>query len=157
MMNSKKGAGNSKANPKSSSPAPKKRAAPKEPVQTQNLGNNNYNMMQSPGMDPMMSPMHNPNAYQSDFDPNPMMTYDIPEMRLPNFIDNSDGGESVKVAVRIRPMNQQELARGDECCVKTLSDKGLQMYNKYVNLSRPSRLNLFYQGYSQTICVQCDT
>jgi hypothetical protein len=32
------------------------------------------------------------------------------------------GGESVKVAVRIRPMNALELSRGDEQCIKSLSD-----------------------------------
>ena len=39
-------------------------------------------------------------------------------------------GESVLVAVRVRPMNATELSRGDECCLKILSDRELQIYQK---------------------------
>ena len=39
-----------------------------------------------------------------------------------NGVDSNNGGESVKVAMRIRPMNSLELSRGDEYCIKPLSD-----------------------------------
>jgi kinesin family protein 12 len=38
-------------------------------------------------------------------------------------IEDFSGGESVKVALRIRPMNAMEINRGDEQCIKPLSDK----------------------------------
>lgn len=42
-----------------------------------------------------------------------------------NAVNDADDlviGESVKVAMRIRPMNSLELSRGDEYCIKPLSD-----------------------------------
>lgn len=33
------------------------------------------------------------------------------------------GGESVKVALRIRPMNNTEISRGDQNCVKVINDR----------------------------------
>jgi hypothetical protein len=37
-----------------------------------------------------------------------------------SYTDIEGGGESVKVALRVRPMNQMEMSRGDEYSVKTL-------------------------------------
>jgi len=37
------------------------------------------------------------------------------------------GGESVKVALRIRPMNNLEKSRGDENCVKVVSENSIQI------------------------------
>lgn len=37
------------------------------------------------------------------------------------------GGESVKVALRVRPMNSLELSRGDEYCVKATGDNSIQI------------------------------
>lgn len=40
------------------------------------------------------------------------------------------GGESVRVALRVRPMSQLELSRGDEYCVKVINERSCQIYNK---------------------------
>jgi hypothetical protein len=48
-----------------------------------------------------------------------------------NFFNMDDSeGESVKVALRIRPMNNLEVSRGDENCAKVLSDSSLQLQMK---------------------------
>ena len=47
-------------------------------------------------------------------------------------IEDFSGGESVKVALRIRPMNAMEINRGDEQCIKPLSDKTCQLFTKYI-------------------------
>jgi len=39
-------------------------------------------------------------------------------------------GESVLVAVRVRPMNNTELSRGDDCCLKVFNERELQIYQK---------------------------
>jgi hypothetical protein len=39
-----------------------------------------------------------------------------------SYNDDPTGGESVKVALRVRPMNQMELARGDEYGVKCVNE-----------------------------------
>ena len=44
--------------------------------------------------------------------------------------DDGVGGESVKVALRIRPMNSMEFSRGDEYCIKVINDKACQIKNK---------------------------
>ena len=44
--------------------------------------------------------------------------------------DDNIGGESVKVALRIRPMNSMEYSRGDEYCIKVINDKACQIKNK---------------------------
>lgn len=48
-------------------------------------------------------------------------------------INNEDlptNGESVLVAVRVRPMNSTELSRGDEYCIKLFNDHELQIHEK---------------------------
>ena len=54
-----------------------------------------------------------------------------------NSINNEDPslmvpstGESVLVAVRIRPMNNNEISRGDDWCLKVLNDREMQIYQK---------------------------
>ena len=39
-------------------------------------------------------------------------------------------GESVLVAVRVRPMNSNESQRGDETCLKVFNERELQIYEK---------------------------
>ena len=39
-------------------------------------------------------------------------------------------GESVLVAVRVRPMNSNESQRGDETCLKVFNERELQIYQK---------------------------
>lgn len=100
---------------------------PKQKSQDLQSPDNNYNAMQSPMMS---SPLLNSTSgYPGDYDPTQLMTYDVPEQRYANFIDN-EGGESVKVALRIRPMSQLELSRGDEHCLKVLNDKSVQLSSK---------------------------
>jgi hypothetical protein len=48
-----------------------------------------------------------------------------------NFFNINDSeGESIKVALRVRPMNNMELSRGDENCVKVLNDSNTQLQMK---------------------------
>ena len=42
----------------------------------------------------------------------------------------SGNGESVLVAVRVRPMNGTELSRGDEYCLKVFNEREVQIYQK---------------------------
>lgn len=42
----------------------------------------------------------------------------------------NNNGESVLVTVRIRPMNSNEISRGDDTCVRILNDRELQIYQK---------------------------
>ena len=41
------------------------------------------------------------------------------------------GGESVKVALRIRPLNNMELNRGDQICAKGTTENACQVMTKY--------------------------
>lgn len=65
-----------------------------------------------------------------DYFPEQDMMMNSPEMKFGTFIDNTEGGESVKVALRIRPMSQLELSRGDEYCIKVLNDRSVQLSHK---------------------------
>lgn len=48
-----------------------------------------------------------------------------------DFEDFSNGsGESVKVALRIRPMNSTELKRGDENCLSLADKSTVQIFQK---------------------------
>jgi hypothetical protein len=47
------------------------------------------------------------------------------------FYDNNEG-ESIKVALRVRPMNNLELSRGDENCIKILNETTCQTSIKYL-------------------------
>ena len=109
--------------------APKKRTTQQEPFVDQSPGLQNYNMPQ--GNSPGFSPLYNTNSYggPNEYEQGPMMS-EMPEMRMGNFIDNSEGGESVKVAMRIRPMSHLELSRGDEFCLRTINDKTVQLFQK---------------------------
>jgi len=39
-------------------------------------------------------------------------------------------GESIRVALRIRPMNSTEIRRGDENCSRVINDSTVQIFNK---------------------------
>ena len=43
------------------------------------------------------------------------------------------GGESVKVALRLRPMNNQETGRGDTNCFKIMDKQNCQLLQKYLD------------------------
>lgn len=73
--------------------------------------------------------------------PNEMMMMGPPQtnsqysnmgMQPETVFDDPLGGESVKVVVRVRPMNQMELERGDDNCTKLSSDKNIQIGTKYI-------------------------
>jgi len=61
----------------------------------------------------------------NDFD-NGLYYGDIGESQLDTYGD----GESIKVAMRVRPMNSMELRRGDENCCRVLNDTTCQITNK---------------------------
>ena len=48
-------------------------------------------------------------------------------MSVPMIGEEFLGGESVKVALRIRPMNNLEKSRGDEYCVKVVNENSIQI------------------------------
>ena len=52
---------------------------------------------------------------------------------LNGMVNNEDNvmGESVRVALRIRPMNNMENTRGDQNCVKVVNDQSCQIMIKY--------------------------
>ena len=52
-------------------------------------------------------------------------------MKYTNSTDLNDGGESVKVVLRIRPMNNLESSRGDENCTKVANEQTTQISSKY--------------------------
>lgn len=50
---------------------------------------------------------------------------------IPNLDFNSDEtGESIRVCIRVRPMNTMELGRGDSKCVEFLDNNSLLFKNK---------------------------
>lgn len=59
-------------------------------------------------------------------------------MDLEDFANNT--GESVKVALRIRPMNSTELKRGDENCLNIADKTTVQIFQKYFSIH-----NYFYE------------
>lgn len=50
-----------------------------------------------------------------------------PGMSVPFGSEEIMGGESVKVALRVRPMNNLERSRGDNYCVKSTGDNSIQI------------------------------
>ena len=98
----------------------------------QNGGNNSINspMLGGYGNQMNVGGYNSLSNGQGDYDPTQGMMMDSPEMKFANFIDNTEGGESVKVALRVRPMSQLELSRGDEYCIKVLNDRSVQLSHK---------------------------
>ncbi len=134
-MNKGKPPVNDKAKVKNPSPQLKKKSTNvQEAASPQTGGNNSINgpMLGSYGNQMSNGPYNSLSNGQGDYDPHQgtMMMMDSPELKFANFIDNTDGGESVKVALRIRPMSQLELSRGDEYCVKVLNDRSVQLSHK---------------------------
>ncbi|CAD8071215.1 unnamed protein product [Paramecium sonneborni] len=92
------------------------------------------------------SPMMQPMSLQSGPSPSQPDT---------SVLDES-GGESVKVALRIRPMNQLEQGRGDEQCIKAISDSNCQLY--YKGVAKQFRFNavLDERCTQQEVFMKCN-
>ncbi len=58
-----------------------------------------------------------------------MMSGGGQDIKYTNVGDFSEG-ESIRVALRVRPMNRMETSRGDENCVKVLNDTTIQLGTK---------------------------
>ena len=85
----------------------------------------NPQMSQMPLMNQMnqMNQMEAPSYYENE---NPIDYYDA---KYPQGGDYGEG-ESIKVALRVRPMNSTELSRGDENCTRVLNETSCQVSSK---------------------------
>ncbi|KRX04696.1 P-loop containing nucleoside triphosphate hydrolase [Pseudocohnilembus persalinus] len=50
-----------------------------------------------------------------------------------SYVEDFTGGESVKVMLRIRPMSNNELQRGDEPAMKVINENTVQIFSKGIN------------------------
>lgn len=68
---------------------------------------------------------------------------------IPNLnFSSEDGGENIKVCVRVRPLNMTELGRNDSKCVECVSSNTILLKNK--NISKNYTYNIvFGEGAAQ--------
>lgn len=60
------------------------------------------------------------------------MNIGLPASDQINFNNGEGAGEFVQVVVRIRPMLQFEISRGDDYCIKTLDSQNMQLNKGYI-------------------------
>ena len=98
----------------------------------------NGNIRSTPKNGPQLQGMNNnPNETFDNYGPQPtnysqgssnMAGYS--EDPLSNIGLPSTASESVRVALRIRPLNNMEVSRGDEYCIKYLDERSCQLFQK---------------------------
>ena len=84
--------------------------------------NNKYSKALEPG-----SPQHMPQNSSPFVDSDQFYASNLPDgLQLSDYQE----GESIRVALRIRPMNGTEIRRGDENCARAINDSTVQIINK---------------------------
>ena len=98
-----------------------------------NITMNNYNQNEK------INNSYNLNSYNAPGDKNyfsnpgrnSQMEMNMNNNMMPNLdFTSDDTGESIRVCIRVRPMNVQELGRGDSKCVEFLDNSTLLFKNK---------------------------
>jgi len=117
--------------------------AHKTPTKNSHKASPSINNKHSKALDPG-SPQHMPQNTSPFIDSDQFYYPNMPDVTQ---LNEYQEGESIRVALRIRPMNSAEIRRGDENCARVINDSTVQIINKAspkhfgFNMSFAERIN----------------
>ena len=105
-----------------------KTSAKPSDVPRRTANENQQNMQTAQYAQSVQSMQYMPMEQPSYFAESEMMMGGSQDIKYTN--NDFSEGESIRVALRVRPMNRMETSRGDENCVKVLNDTTIQLGTK---------------------------